>query len=385
MSSFPSADYLRRHDRILVVDDRPSSFIASILSLEGYDTDQCLTPAVALAQISTHPPQLLVSKMAIPAQSGLSLSQQVRTLTPLPYIPILLIAEPGVGGLVQGLDSGADDFLRQPVEVDELLARVRSLLRLKHTMDDREHMMQVREEFLSRLTHDLRVPLVAADRMFTLLRRGKYGLLPERVLGVLTSMQENNQDLLHMTNTLLDIYRYEAGSKTLSFTPFNLRSLVETVVSELTPLAEGKHLKLLLEMEPPVPVLGETPWMLRGAKLELRRVLTNLISNALKFTDQGHIKLSLSAQSGGYELQVQDTGCGIPATDLPYIFDRFYQGQHHRSGCGLGLNLVQQIVQAHQGTIRAHSVPGEGTCLTLWLPSLPQPVSATTRFYHPSL
>lgn len=371
IASLPPDQTQENYDRILVIDNDRASFITSILSLEGYEVDHHQTGERGLVHLYQQPPHLVISNQIILPSTGQSLCQQIRILHDLPYIPILLIADQTSPDLVQGLDSGADDFLRQPLEVDELLARVRSLLRMKHSIDSREHITQVREEFLSRLTHDLRTPLVAADRMFDRLTQGKYGELNHEVLQVLFSIQSNNQDLLQMTNTLLDIYRYEAGSKTLSFTVFDIRVLLESILRELRPLASSKKIQLTLMASGAAGqsgLNGGSSWSIHAAKLEIRRMLTNIVSNAIKYTDQGEVKVSLDVDSASYQIQIRDTGCGISAADLPNIFNRFYQGRDCRSGHGLGLNLVHQIISAHQGTIEVESHLNQGTCFTLNLP-----------------
>ncbi len=367
-----SEPYPMNRDRILVLDDKRSSFIVSILSLDGYSIHHFESGERALVELYENPPHLIVSKQLQLASTGQSLCQHVRDLKNFPYIPILLIADQAATDLVQSLDSGADDFLRQPIEVDELLARVRSLLRMKHSIDEREQITKVREEFLSRLTHDLRTPLVAADRMFSRLTQGKYGRLNPEVLDVLQSMQSNNQDLLQMTNTLLDIYRYEAGSKTLSFTIFNILELLKSIHQELLPLADSKNIYLKLNVDQAESATGLSmtiSWQICAVKLEIRRMLTNLISNAIQFTETGGVEVILQAQAEQYQIQINDTGCGIPTTDLPHIFDRFYQGKNCLSGYGLGLNLVQQIMTAHHGQIKVSSTPQHGSCFTLTLPA----------------
>ncbi|NJR31600.1 MAG: hypothetical protein HC778_00400 [Chamaesiphon sp. CSU_1_12] len=126
-------------------------------------------------------------------------------------MPIALTIDRCPAAMVAVMDAGADDFIYRPIAPTDLLARVRALLRLKRSIDEREAMVSMREEFVYRLTHDLKTPLVAADRVLRLLQRGKYGDLPDSAIQVLDSMQHSNQDLLEMTKTLLDIYRYESG------------------------------------------------------------------------------------------------------------------------------------------------------------------------------
>ncbi|NJN23982.1 MAG: HAMP domain-containing histidine kinase [Acaryochloridaceae cyanobacterium RL_2_7] len=219
---------------------------------------------------------------------------------------------------------------------------------------------------------------MAADRMFHRLCQGKYGPMSTEAMEILQSMQENNQELLTLTNTLLAVYRYESGIQALSFTEFNLSVLINSVISELQPLAKEKKLQLRVSGSPN-DVRSSQTWMIEGVKLELRTAFMNLIGNALKFTDQGWIKIHLIPNGNGYEIRIQDTGSGIVPQDLPHIFERFYQGRHHRSGTGLGLNLVWQIVVAHQGRIEATSQLGEGTCFTVWLPRCQNPSDPSTE------
>lgn len=109
------------------------------------------------------------------------------------------------------------------------------LLRLKHSIDEREQMARLREDFVSRLTYDLRTPLVAADRILTLFQEEAFGKLTEAMVEAISTMKLSNHNLLEMTNTILEVYRYEAGRKRLTFTRFDLRELIEEVVTELKP------------------------------------------------------------------------------------------------------------------------------------------------------
>ena len=183
----------------------------------------------------------------MPGMDGFEVTRRIRQNSKLPFIPILLITAHDSPSVAQGLDMGADDFIRKPVEVDELLARVRSLLRLKHSVDERDQIARQREDFVSRLTHDLRTPLVAADRMLILFQQGALGELSPTMLEAIATMARSNYNLLQMVNTLLEVYRFEAGRKTLAFSPVDLRDLLEEVAKELNPLAQEKGLSLQLD------------------------------------------------------------------------------------------------------------------------------------------
>ncbi|MBP0016278.1 MAG: hybrid sensor histidine kinase/response regulator [Cyanobacteria bacterium SBLK] len=351
------------NNRILVVDDSPDNLflVQSILAEEGYESILVENGREAIAYIEKSPPHLVLLDVMMPGMDGLEVTRTIRKNPALPYIPILLITAYDGASVVKGLDSGADDFIRKPVEVDELLARVRSLLRLKHSVDERDAIARQREDFVSRLTHDLRTPLIAADRMLELLEAGALGELSDAMSEVLSVMARSNRNLLEMVNTLLEVYRYEAGRKTLIFSPLNPGESIVEVVEELSPLAVAKGLSLSFQS-------NDRKAIVMGDRIELRRVFTNLIGNAIKFTDKGTIEVKLAIQSERVKIEVLDTGQGIPSQDIDYLFQPFRQGKHKRSGSGLGLHLSLRIIEAHQGTISVQSTLGEGTAFTVDLP-----------------
>jgi signal transduction histidine kinase len=294
---------------------------------------------------------------------GYEVTQRIRKNQQLPFIPILLITAYDQPSVVQGLDTGADDFIRKPVEVDELLARVRSLLRLKHSVDERDQIARQREDFVSRLTHDLRTPLVAADRMLSLFQQGALGEQSPPMAEAISTMARSNRNLLAMVNTLLEVYRYEAGRKSLIFSPVDLRELLKEVVQELSPLADEKALALKLKLD------EQSSAKVVGDRLELHRVFTNLIGNAIKFTEAGSIEVNLKPDSSWVVVEVKDTGPGITPEDQSMLFERFRPGSHKRSGSGLGLHLSRRIVEAHQGKIEVQSALGKGSNFIVYLPA----------------
>jgi signal transduction histidine kinase len=357
-----------RSDRILVVDDSPDNvfLIKTILEEEGYTISTAENGISALAQLEASPCDLVLLDLMMPGMDGYEVTRRVRENTDIPFIPILLITAHDAPNVAQGLDLGADDFIRKPVTVDELLARVRSLLRLKHSIDERDEIARQREDFVSRLTHDLRTPLVAADRMLSLFQQGALGQLSAQMLEIIVIMARSNSNLLAMVNTLLEVYRFEAGRKTLAFSVIDIKQLLSEVAGELKPLAEEKKLALNLEI-----VEGLTATVVKGDRLELHRLLTNLVGNAIKFTDTGSVTLHLTSNSSGGELinvEIADTGQGIPPEEQGTLFERFRPGSHKRSGSGLGLYLSRRIVEAHQGTIQVKSELGKGSVFMVCLP-----------------
>ena len=362
------SDSIFKGKHILVVDDSRENLcmIEAILDSAEYKVSLAEDGATALELIKITPPDLVLSDVMMPKMNGNELTKKIRQQPDLPFIPILLITAQDKADVVEGLDAGADDFIRKPINMEELLARVRSLLRLKHSIDEREHMALLREDFVSRLTHDLRTPLVAEERMLSLLQEQAFGTLTPPMEEALAIMQLNNHNLLEMTNTILEVYRYEAGKKRLTFTCFDLAELIKEVLQQLQPLAQQKAIALNFQGPP------EPNCEIRASRLEIRRLLTNLVGNSLKFTDSGSIDLKLAKNSDFIEIKVQDTGCGISPEEQVNLFERFRQGNHRLSGSGLGLHLVRQIVEAHQGAISVESEVGQGSLFTVQLPYNPQ-------------
>ncbi|WP_017661235.1 sensor histidine kinase [Baaleninema simplex] len=364
-SSDPKLERETQRDRILAVDDSPDNLflIQAILEDEGYEIDVAENGFVALEKIEKQPPDLILLDVMMPKLDGYDVTRRVRANDNLAYIPILLITAHEGSSVVRGLDVGADDFIRKPVEMDELQARVRSLLRLKHSLDERDRMAREREDFVSRLTHDLRTPLVAADRMFSLMQSGAFGELSDTMQEALATMVRSNQNLLDMVNLLLEVYRYEAGRKELTFSRFDFYETIQEIANELTPLAKEKQLTLKCNCS---EAFDRT---LVGDRLELRRVFANIIGNAIKFTDAGTVSLYLDRQGDKSILEIKDTGIGISLQDQKNLFERFRQGRHKRSGSGLGLHLSHRIVAAHGGRIEVCSEIGQGSVFRIYLPT----------------
>ncbi|HEY9802503.1 MAG TPA: hybrid sensor histidine kinase/response regulator [Leptolyngbyaceae cyanobacterium] len=369
--------------KILVVDDSPDNvfLIKTILEGEGYTVSTAEDGFSALAELQASPCDLVLLDLMMPGMDGYEVTRRVRGEMKLQqYIPILLITAHDAPNVAHGLDLGADDFIRKPVTMDELLARVRSLLRLKHSMDERDEIARQREDFVSRLTHDLRTPLVAADRMLALFQQGALGDLSPQMYEVITIMARSNINLLSMVNTLLEVYRFEAGRKTLAFQPVNLSQLLDEVVGELTPLAQEKRLAMNRDFGD-VSISS----IVSGDRLELHRLFTNLIGNAIKFTASGSVTVRiktvtispqpdfadsslLPTHSNYINVEIADTGPGIPLEEQATLFERFRQGNHKITGSGLGLYLSRRIVEAHQGNIIVNSDRGKGSVFTVSLP-----------------
>lgn len=224
---------------------------------------------------------------------------------------------------------------------------------------------RMRDDFIATLTHDLRTPLLAAIQALEFLLNGTLGEISKKQQQILYTMKQSNQDMLGLVNALLEVYKYEAGKLNLAKTEFFLNDLTNSCYSEVLPLAEAKKMVFELNTE-------ETEnKKVYADRTELRRVIVNLLGNAINHTfENGKITLSTKIQNGDFILSVSDTGKGIPRSDIPKLFKRFSQGTSDKrsASTGLGLYLSRQIMEAHNGKIWLESDVDTGSCFSILIP-----------------
>ena len=216
---------------------------------------------------------------------------------------------------------------------------------------------KLRDDFIATLTHDLRTPLLAAIQTLTFFLDGALGKLDEKQKLLLSTMQKSNEDLLGLVNALLEVYKYDAEKLELAKTNFNIYSLTEQIYNELLPLAQKKNIEF--KIETPTKDL-----VINADRSEIRRVICNLCGNAINYTQEGG-KVTIIIKNEGKDLifSVADNGSGIPAEDIPNMFQRFSQGTSKKrsTGTGLGLYLSRQIIESHGGKIWLESTLNKGS------------------------
>ena len=246
-------------------------------------------------------------------------------------------------------------------------AQVRNYLIVLQDLTQIRRLETVRRDFISNLSHEIRTPLAAMKALVETLRGGA---LDERTTAEhFLQRLEGEVDLLtQMVQELLDLSRIESGRAPLLLRPVQLSEVILPVVERLQPQAERAGLILQLDLpDQPLTVLADME--------RVRQVVTNLVHNAIKFTPSGgSVTISAATDRDEVVIAVRDTGVGIPANDLPRIFERFYKADRARSGggTGLGLAIARHVVQAHGGRIWAESTEGKGSTFFFSLPSAGQ-------------
>jgi signal transduction histidine kinase len=213
-------------------------------------------------------------------------------------------------------------------------------------------------QFTADASHELRTPLTAMLAILDAVRAKQR--TPEEYEVALADLAKESERLRTLTENLLRL-AHSSNSRPGNPETTELSMLLRDVTDSLRPLAEAKGITMKCDVTPDL--------MVRGDNDDLIRLFVNLLENAVKYTQHGSISVSASVVGGFASVAVQDTGIGIPASDLPYVFDRFYRVEKSRSegGAGLGLAIALDIVRSHDGSIDVRSEEGKGTTFEVQL------------------
>ena len=265
------------------------------------------------------------------------------------------------GKLVSVLSLVLDVTARQSAEEE----RAASLLRERDARRHAEEADRLKDEFLATLSHELRTPLTSILGWASMIRNAEVeGPAAARAI---ETIERNARSQARLIDDLLDVSRIITGNLRLDLHPLNLAPIVEAALDALRPTADVKGIRLQTRFEP-------EECLVRGDPNRLRQVIWNLLSNAIKFTQRGgSVNIDLRCVEGTARLTVSDTGEGISAEFLPYVFDRFRQAEgsisRKQGGLGLGLAVVRHLVELHGGTISAESDGiGHGSVFVVDLP-----------------
>jgi signal transduction histidine kinase len=210
-----------------------------------------------------------------------------------------------------------------------------------------------KEDFLATVTHDLKSPLAAIVGYTNLLLHPKQEFSPERVTTFLNSILGSVKILQFLIDNILETARLESGKIVYQFEDFHLPTLLSEIETMFAPIVNSKKLTLQIN--------SDELWVY-GDREKLREVINNLISNAVKFTaEEGRINVTSKKSGDKALIKIADTGKGIPAEELPKLFNKFVQVKGERRGTGLGLYIVKKIVEDHEQTIEVASTFGKGT------------------------
>jgi signal transduction histidine kinase len=292
----------------------------------------------------------------------------VRQFAPRAYICVPFTARGRtLGAAAFILTAPQRQFSASDVAFAEEVARRAALaLDNAHLYQQAQDAIAVRDQFLSIAAHELNTPLTALlGNVQSMERRAqREGSLPDRERRAMQVIAAQTKRLSKMVGTLLDISRFEQGKLTIEHAPVDLCGMVKRIVDEVLPGLATHTLECSLP---------ETVIIIDGDELRLEQVVQNLISNAVKYSPNGGtIKVRVARQGSMACIDVIDQGIGIPAEDIPHLFERFYRAsnmdEQQISGMGIGLYVVQELVNLHGGSVAVESTPRQGSTFTVCLP-----------------
>jgi signal transduction histidine kinase len=370
---------------IMMVDDELTTIEITELFLQDAGFRKFVTttdPREALDLLHQERPDVLLLDLVMPHVDGLDVLASVRANESLKHTPVIILTsstEPDTK--LRALELGVTDFLSKPVDPSELALRLQNTLavrqhqqQLEKMVDERtaelnlmriraERASEAKSEFLANMSHELRTPLTAIAGYTDVLLEDDRVQADQR--DSLQTIKRNGDRLLNMVNTLLDVCEMEAGHLQTDQAAVDLVQLVRRVGRELQPAAQERRLELALQFANQLPpqVVSDGP--------RIRRALGNLIENAIKFTEQGSVRVRVQygAEASLACIDVIDTGIGIAPDAIPSLFLEFEQADGSTSkrygGAGLGLAFTRRLARVLGGDCTLRSEVGAGTTATL--------------------
>ncbi|NUQ81051.1 MAG: response regulator [Bacteroidetes bacterium] len=367
---------------VLVVDDNRDirNYIRDILQ-DHYDIMEASNGREGLSQMAVRKPALVISDVMMPEMNGYDLTRTIKSDPQTSAIPVILLTAKATGDMkVEGLESGANDYMYKPFYAKELLARVRNLIllyeqeqevkrindTLTQTNEDLREANNLKTELLNIAAHDLKNPLQAIIGNADLLT-SQPGF-DEKTLRKIDQIRQAANRMLHQVNEILVSATIESGKLELNKVRTDLSAAIGSVISSNQMLAQKKNQTIVW-----------TPcnnlWL--GAdEIRLREIVENLIGNAIKYSPGG-ANIWVSAGKTGQEVwfSVRDEGPGLSASDMSLLFHKFQRLTPKPTGgetsTGLGLSIVKRLVELHGGRVTVESAEGSGSEFSVYFPSWP--------------
>lgn len=359
---------------ILVVDDTEDNLDLlefalkrkPVRMLRATSGQECLVLA------NQHMPDVILLDIQMPEMDGFETLKRLRAAPKTAGIPVIFLTaqKKDPTSIEYGLMLGADEYLTKPIDTEELLVRTKTLVRMKRAEAELE---RTKADFTAMLVHDLRSPIMGIRSILEFIRepasQGK--ALEKNHMDLIFSAHDAANRMLGLINDMLDLSKFEAGKINLHPEPLSPRDMIEFTIRHMSIQFRQKEIDLRVSIDDGLPQMIADPQ-------KLSQVLTNLLSNALKFTPaRGAIMIGahMVPDAGSrpmVEISVGNEGQGIHPDELPQLFERYKQVSSAKTvkekGTGLGLAICKLIIEAHGGSIIAESELGRFTTFRFTLP-----------------
>lgn len=392
--------------KILIVDDRPANLYAMEHILSGVDAELFKADSgnEALKLTLHHQFALILLDVQMPGMDGYEVATLLRERDATAAVPIIFVTALNTDEqhAVRGYEAGAVDYVFKPVNPDILKSKVNVFLALyrqhrelnqeiawrervegeladmlererqastamKEAAEKAESANRTKSEFLAKMSHELRTPLNSIIGFTELMIDDGNDPPGKKRARRLEKVHRNSKNLLALINDILDISKIEADRLTLDYAEVDVAAVVEECTESIRPLVRSDGVELRCSVDE--TVAGGFRWI--GDAIRLRQIVTNLLSNAAKFTESGHIELRIKTTGDSLVIEVADTGIGIAPEHLSTIFEEFEQvdssSTRRAGGTGLGLAISRKLCTLMGGEIAAASTLGAGSCFTVTL------------------
>ncbi len=366
----PANGTARTVKKLLVVDDEPLIRELCANVFDSYKVLQAADGFDALKFLNHEDVDIVLTDVNMPNIDGLEFLRIIRQEQP--NLPVILMTGYSDKELIlKALKAGADDFITKPIGVLQLSTTVEKVLErhaLQRELADLRHIDRLKNEFLGLISHKLKTPTTAISLFIQNLAEGVESPTDENFLQILTMVQEETthlekliQDLLYFSDATL-----QESDMTLELT--DLGQVTSLVIEELRTTAQAKSVQISVNMSVP---LTDRPLPLHPQRIHF--AVRALLDNAIKFTpQQGAVKITGRQETDRVKLSIEDNGIGIPGTEMPKIFNKFYQFDPENTGqirgFGLGLYYARDFIRAMGGQLLIDSQLGAGTTATIEFP-----------------
>jgi signal transduction histidine kinase len=383
--------------RILIVEDDPAiiELMKAQLHGEGYFVDSVRDGDLALKRVEETLPDLVLLDIMLPKKSGFEVCKRIRAGQATANIPVIMVtALKDMESRVKGIAVGADEFLTRPVDKAELVARVKSLLRITRlsreladeaqTVQESDQKIEIQQralklmstqlmqashlkyEFIVDMSHSLRTPLNVIIGFSEMLQDELVGDLNEKQTKYVRNIRNSGRELQQLIANIVEIFKIDAGKVPLETTQFKLKDVVDTAIEAYKVEAKARGIRANVKISAEVSRISADPQ-------KLSTILDNLLSNAFKHTPSGG-SVEVSAERCGDEVSicVADSGAGLSPEECERVFSEFHKVSDPAVSCaggsGLGLAIAKKLAMMHGGNIRAECEKGSGARFILTLP-----------------
>ncbi len=373
---------------IIVVEDETGALVTlcGILEDAGYKVVGLERGADALEMIRKSPFNIIITDIRLPDAGGLGILELAKEINPDAAV-IMMTGYASVETAVDAVNQGAYAYFVKPVNPDEIKTTIANALKqqrlslqnkklvdrlqrsnklLFEANEELSQATQAKSEFLSHMSHKLRTPLNIIIGFSELMIDEAMGEINDNQRQCLSDILDSSHHLLNLINDILDLSKIESGKMELKLENISLSKIIESLTRTMMPILTPMKQSLDVEIENDLPPL-------HADKAKLKQVLFNLLSNATRFSpDRGKLKIEAVRKGDWCQVSVIDNGTGIKKEDQKRIFEPFCQLDNpptrEKSGTGLGLTLVKQIVEKHGGQIWVESEYGKGSRFIFTLP-----------------